>query len=347
MESDWADINGPLSEGLFHKDDAGRMDGGCSGHGSNTSLGDRASYTANSKILELQGRLHIDLFRQERMLINGLQVTIKMSQTTEPFRILRATPTRSARATPSGSASGDSSETPRGDTPGSSTTTTSAPREYRVEIVNAVLKEPMVKPTPSMTFGIEHDLTRDTVKYPFERTEVKTAAIPSGMSHWPLENLFLSAHPERLVVALLPSAAYNGDYSRNPFNFANFKVNYMCLTIDGSCVPSQAFQLDYDNDIFLDSYTSLFSIAPDPRIGRARKLTTIDRGSYKNGYCMYVFNIDGGTQGSQFVSPQNIGLNKLDIRFAERLSEPVTVLLYATYNALLHVDIKRTIRLEG
>ncbi len=38
LDSDWADINGPLSEGLFHKDNAGRMDGGCSGQGRNTSL---------------------------------------------------------------------------------------------------------------------------------------------------------------------------------------------------------------------------------------------------------------------------------------------------------------------
>ena len=361
LESDWSDLNGPMKNGLLIKDDAGKMDSASLRGNVNSGFQDRADMASESREFELMGKLHIDLFRQHRYLLNNVQVTIKMSQTSEEFRLMRpevpsplvVDPRTVSMEDDAGDAddqaqpAGDTSSTASGAPAGGNSNTPSTPAQYRVEIVMAQLKVPMAKPTPAMMFGHERGLKKRPTVYPFERTEIKTAAIPAGMCQWPLENLFLSAQPKRLLVTLVPSAAFNGDYTRNPFNFHHFKVNYICLSIDGSCVPSQAFQPDYDNDFFLEAYDSLFSIAPDERIGRTRKITTIQREHYKNGYCMYLFNLDGGTQGSPYVQPQVIGLNKLDIRFAERLTEPVTVILYAVYNSVLEIDRVRNIRVFG
>ncbi len=315
LESDTSDIQGPLRMGLFVPDSSGNMD---TASNRNSGFSIRQGFSNKSRVFELLGKLHIDLFRQNRLLVSGVQLTIKMSQTSEEFRIIRPAPEADA-----------------------------AGKQYRVEIVKATLKVPMAKPTPAMFFGHQRGMMKNPAVFPFERTEIKTMAIPSGMSQWPLENLFLSAQPKRLLVALVSSAAFNGDYTKNPFNFQHFNLNYLCLTVDGSCVPSQALQPDYENDFFVEAYDTLFSIAPDERIGRTRKITTIMREHYKNGYCMYMFNLDGGSQGSPYVNPQSIGLSKLDIRFAEKLTEPVTVILYATYNAVLEVDRNRSIRVRG
>ncbi len=318
LESDWGDIRGQMLEGLFVRENTGNMDSASIRQNINGGFQTRFNYTKGSKLVELQTKLHIDVLKQERLFINGLQLTIKLTQCSEPFRLMRAPPEESEQEV-----------------------------TYRFDIHTCVLKIPMAKPTAAMMFGHEAGLLKSPALYPFERTEIKTAAIPRGMSQWPLDNLFLTAQPKRLLIAIVSSAAYNGAYDKNPFNFQHFKLNYLCLTIDGSCVPSQAFQPDYEEGIYLECYDSLFSIAPEQRVGKTRKATTINRDEYVDGHCMYMFNLDGGSQGSPFVNPQRIGLNKLELRFAERLPEPVTVIMYATYNAILKIDQMRNVKIEG
>ena len=318
LESDWGDIDGPMREGLFFREKDGNMDSASLEENINAGFQSRYDYTDKSRMFEMQAKLHIDILRQDRLFVNGLQLTIKLTQASEPFRLMRTPPSEGGQEV-----------------------------LYRFEIHTCVLKIPMVKPTAAMMYGHEAGLLKSPALYPYERTEIKTAAIPRGMSQWPLDNLFLTAQPKRLLVTLVSSAAYNGAYDKNPFNFHHYNLNYLCLTIDGSCVPSQAFQPDYEQGLYLDCYDSLFSIAPDQRVGRTRKVTTITREEYANGHCMYMFNLDGGSQGSPFVNPQIIGLNKLELRFAERLPEPVTVIMYATYNSVMKIDQMRNVKIEG
>ena len=42
----------------------------------NTGLQTRREWTKTSKIVELQGRIHSDLFDQEKLILNGVDLTI-------------------------------------------------------------------------------------------------------------------------------------------------------------------------------------------------------------------------------------------------------------------------------
>ena len=318
LENDNNDINSVLKESLFFKDTSGNMDNtNLIGGDVNIGFMQRADHTRSSNILELLGKVHIDLARQERLLINTVQVTIKMSHHSEEFRLMRPEPSAGTR------------------------------KNYKVEILTAILKVPMVKPTPAMLIGHNSGLEAGPCLYPFEKTEIRTVAIPSGMAQWPLDNLFLSHQPKRVVIAFVASSAFNGDYTKNPFNFEHFNLNYLCLSVDGTCIPGEGFHPDYENGLYLQAYDSIFSFMQDDRIGQPRRTPSITRTEYPSGYAMYLFNLDGGVQGEPFVNPQSAGLNKLEIKFAERLQEPVTVIIYATYNALMRIDISRNVRVDG
>lgn len=317
LESDWQDMDGILKQGLFAKDQYGRMDSTHLYTDPNEGFCERNDYIANSQVFELMGKLHVDLMRQERALVNGLQITLKLTQSTEAFRLMCPY-------------TGDPTET-----------------RYKVLLLGCTLKVPMLKPTAAMLLAHDKAFSIAPALYPFERTEIKIIAIPAGMSQWTQDNLFLSSQPKRLLIAFVASAAFNGHFAKNPFNFKHYNVTYICLTIDGSCVPSQAIQPDYKNGLYLPAYNTLYSIAPEERVGRPRKVTTITRTEYAQGYCLYLFNLDGGNQGNTFVNPLGIGLNKLDIKFGEPLPEPVTLIMYPVYNALFRVDQTRNVKVEG
>ena len=48
----------------------------------------RLKYLGNSQAVELYGRLHADLFNSDKMLINGVDINIKLTRTPEVFNLL-------------------------------------------------------------------------------------------------------------------------------------------------------------------------------------------------------------------------------------------------------------------
>jgi len=54
----------------------------------NNGYSARLKYIDNSQTVELYGRLHGDLFNSDKMLINGVDMNIKLTRTPEAFYLL-------------------------------------------------------------------------------------------------------------------------------------------------------------------------------------------------------------------------------------------------------------------
>lgn len=65
-----------FSTGLFCKDTGGKMDD-TSITGDNLGLEKRGVYTVESKVVELISPVHADLFFQEKLLLNGVDISLK------------------------------------------------------------------------------------------------------------------------------------------------------------------------------------------------------------------------------------------------------------------------------
>ena len=79
-----------LDCGLFCKDTAGQMEelDISADPVLNTDLGTRSEWTKTSKIVELQGRIHSDLFNQEKRILNGVDLTVKLHRHKSEFCLL-------------------------------------------------------------------------------------------------------------------------------------------------------------------------------------------------------------------------------------------------------------------
>ena len=78
-----------LGCGLFCKDTAGQMDITVDPV-LNTGLGTRSGWTKTSKTVELQGRIHSDLFNEEKLILNGVDLTAKLHRHKPEFCLLSA-----------------------------------------------------------------------------------------------------------------------------------------------------------------------------------------------------------------------------------------------------------------
>ena len=79
--------NTQLTSQLWYKDTAGHMDA-TTVDGGNTGLIERQRHIAESRIVEMMGRLHVDLFLQDRSLLNGVSVKIRLVRSKDAFSLM-------------------------------------------------------------------------------------------------------------------------------------------------------------------------------------------------------------------------------------------------------------------
>jgi hypothetical protein len=216
--------NSQLTCGLWSTDESGDMDD-CAEE--NEGLTKRRELTQLSREVEMVGNLHLDMCNQNKFLLNGVELRFKFIRSRDTFSIMSAGGT--------------------------------IPCKVHISDVNLWVRKSKISPTVLLA----HDkaLQTATAKYPMTRVEVKTFTLPTGIMSKTLDNVFLGQIPKRIIIGMVTNAAYNGDYSKNPYNFKHFDTNYFSLYVDGEQVPSKPLQPHFEanNNKFVMAYHSLFS----------------------------------------------------------------------------------------
>ncbi|XP_051780756.1 uncharacterized protein F54H12.2-like [Erpetoichthys calabaricus] len=210
-----------FASGLFYKDTANERENTAL-DGPNEGFKKRNGYTSQGKTVELLGPIHSDLFFQEKLILNGVDVRIKMVRSKNEFCLM----------------SGDT-------------------ERYKVNILSASLFVKKVKVSAAVKLGHAHALTNANAKYPMERVNMKVLSMPAGIRVSNQENLFLGQLPKYVVIGMVDNEAFSGDYARNPFNFKHNHVEFLALYLDGEQIPAKPFQPNFANDNTAREYYNL------------------------------------------------------------------------------------------
>ena len=114
------------------------------------------------------GGLHADIFNQNRYMINGVTIKLRMIRFKDCFVLM------SANA-----------------------------ESYTVDIVSAKLLIRKLKIAPSLALAHEKLMAKKNTKYPLTRVEVKVFHLPKGQKSFTHDNLFLGQLPKRVVLGIL------------------------------------------------------------------------------------------------------------------------------------------------
>ena len=142
--------NSHLTSVLWYVDTAGKMD---DGQDANTGLLARRKLLSTTKSVDLIGHLHCDVFNQEKLLVNGVEVRVRLVRSSfclmDPIGL------------------------------------------YSVHIEEANLLVRRVKISPSILLAHAQSLSNTTAKYPLTRVEVKAITMHSGIHGETLDNIIL------------------------------------------------------------------------------------------------------------------------------------------------------------
>ena len=294
-----------LTSELFYKDVAGRMDVVDFAEANrNAALFRRSHFTNESHVVDMMGRIHADMFFQDRYMLNEVATKIKLIRSKDAFCLMSAV-------------------------------------NHTVKIVSAVLFVRKVKLSPSVFLAHAKALERANAKYPIRRVICKTFTIPVGFLDVSHEKLFSGQLPTRLVVGLVRNDAFNGDLHRNPFNFQHFNLNEISVYVDGQqqhCV--KPLHPDFANGQYISSYLSLFS--GTGKINRDDG-NNISREEYANGYTLYAFDLSPDLAEDDHFNLTRQGGLRLVLKFSQALAATVSVIAFAEFENVVEIDRNRNV----
>ena len=297
--------NTQLTSQLWYKDTTGHMDA-THVDGGNTGLVERRRYIAESRIVEMMGRLHVDLFLQDRFLLNGVSVKIRLVRSKDAFSLMAG-----------------------GQNP-----------DYKVQIVDAVLFARKAVLSPTVQMAHMKALEKGTAKYPIRPVDCKVYSIPQGAMSHTHENLFLGTLPKRLILWCIDNDAYNCEFSKNPFNAENNAINFLAVYVDGRQVPAKPLQPNFETGSYIRSYVNLFSATGKQSQDEGNGLSRDDFGQ---GYTFFGFDLTpDGCDGGCFHLTRKGNL-RIDMHFATALEQTVNVVVYGEFEAVLDIDKGRNI----
>lgn len=214
--------------GLFYKDTPGQMnnvnpnppDVDNAPAPVNTGLRERARWSNGSRVVETRGRLHLDVFNQPKVLVNGVELILRFHRNKDEYVLLSSTPNEA----------------------------------FKVQITKAVLW--MKKLTPSKSLVEKYNGIQ--INYPISRCVLREFQVAQGRASWQPPNFHSGTLPTKFVMGFVREQAKIGSYTLNPFNYEHVGVTELVIRIDGNQVDTKAISLDYDNDRYLAGYHTLW-----------------------------------------------------------------------------------------
>lgn len=280
----------------------------------------RRDLVAGSREVELKGRLHLDMFQQPNLLLNGVSVRLTLHRSKDAFA-LQGTPV--------------SQDPNAGD---------HLKATFGIEILDATLEVRKVALSPRLLLQNEQLLQTQTAKYPIRRVVPQVCTVSQGRLNTTQTALFSGQIPSRITLGAVTNRAYNGVINLNPFNFQHFHVSSISLLVGGKQVPVKPLAMDYEHGKFLDAYLGLFTNTGQYGSDEGNM---ISREDYAKGYTLYCFNLAPDLNSEDdHTSGFNRGDVELAITFAVPVPETINIIALAEYDNTIQIDRYRNVILD-
>ena len=270
---------------------------------------ERQKLVKQSKPFEMFGALHVDLFFQEKYLLNNVGMRIKLTRNVPDFYQVGNT-------------------------------------AVKVEIDEAILYVRRVQVSPSVEIAHAKTLMGGkNAVYAINRVEMNSMSIPAGQQTISRDNLFMSKVPKKLIMAMVDNDSFNGKNKSHPFRFQHFNLEMLELQIDGENVCGTPMPLDFSNQRYMRAYDSLFHVTNRSYNDSGLDITYED---YAKGYALFCFDLTpcGCGNSSNHLELSRQGNLRFRMQFSQPLAKTINVILYGEFESTMEITNSREVLLD-
>ncbi|XP_015794211.1 uncharacterized protein F54H12.2-like [Tetranychus urticae] len=281
-------------------------------HRNNSDIGSEGYTDQDPRPCDMYFRLHLPMCTQDKLLINGVPLRFKFSKSLEDFVLMKRTD--------------------------------DGPFKVKFDKFSIFIKR--VKLFPEAQKSIIMGLEKGPAKYFITRNEVKTYSISADQTSVAIENVYSGSLPKRVLVGLVDDKAFTGSLASNPYEFKNFGVNYIALSMDGIMIPSIPYQPNFSQGQCMREFMCLYRY-----FNQDEGLPQIDisYADFKKDKTFFAFDLTpDGTIGAETgtLSLVKRGHIRLDLKFAQKLSSSIKVIVFAQFDNLITIDSDRKVFID-
>jgi hypothetical protein len=267
----------------------------------------------DSKMIEVFGKLHADVFNLNKLLLCGVDLKVTLELEKQNFYLMQF-------AT-------------------SETKTTKELQGGQIKINEAQLYVRHLSINSSMLLAHHKILSNQNAIYNFKRNVIKNYTISTGVTTQNFENIFNGQLPTNVLVMLVDNKSFNGELDLNPFNFQHFNLSQISLNVNGISVPNHPLTLNPNKGLVARAYHQLYDGLNIQNKDFGLQFSEHD---FINGFAIFAFNLTP-CNGFSVLNISEHGILKMEMKFDQALEKPVTVIIYSEFNCNFQINQNKNI----
>ena len=278
---------------------------------------------SRSKTFTLYGRCHADIFKCDRLMLNGINMRIIFSRAPDKFVFKAQGAIAAVGAAPAVPA-----------------------YEPKLNLTESILYVRKARPNPNLLTAHAKILMQSKAIYPLKRTQMKILNMPANQNSYVFDNVFMSQMPCKMILGIINNDAFNGTYTTNPFYFQNYDLSFLAVYINGEMFPKTPYEPNFTTGVrniereyyeFLLNLGTLTSPITPP----------IDFANWTSGHTLYCFNFNSDfTQGSDFINLSKEGFLSIEIRLRANLNYALKLVVLGVFDNILEIDESRNVTVD-
>jgi len=154
--------------------------------------------------------------------------------------------------------------------------------------------------------------------YPFKKSEVFSIALST--QSFVEGNVFLSRILSRIVIGLVPSSAFIGNYTLNPYICKNVDISYLSLTVNNIRIPIKGMNWNFGTLDFILPYYLIFFLLG---VNNQNQGLPIDRQKFQKQYTFFVFDVFQESGSDSSLHLDKTGSVRVELKFKTPLTDAV------------------------
>ena len=274
----------------------------------NTGLENRWIATNEKKKFRLIGKLRADFCMQDRFLLNGVDVTVRLTPNREAFRLIH-NPTNIKAS---------------------------------IQISQMYLRLCKVVLNNSVEEGLPSGFKVSAAQYNIIKTDIRMRQLSAASPMSEFDNIYAGEIPSKMILAFVSAEAYNGAAGANPLKFEHLFIRSLTVYLNDESVPGVLYQnLDFTNNDYSETLRELQKIKSVS--GKPIDLDiTLD--DFKNGSALFAIDIEPEIPPNLSVWPiPKTGTVKISISLEKKLTAPMNLLIYGIFPGTVEIDSDRNV----
>jgi len=223
-------------------------------------------------------------------------------------------------------------------------TSTSQPFEIRIKEAKLHVHFIQVFPDYGNSINETRRFDHVPISYNVIDQQIISADIATGSFHYDVPDLFQGQHPCRICAMIVPSAAFSGSLSLNPFRFEHANISEISLKKDSINFPCPPIYCNFSTRECARAYYLLLRALNSPHPA----CPDFQYNEFLNGFTLFNFDLSpdqaGGTE-PHAITNQNVTWS-LNIKFRSGTPTALTLLVYYEVDKLINIDPSNSISTE-